>query len=162
MAQSTQESPGIRKPGEPSAAPGGYGRHSWHTGIGQGFLTQLCQGTSWLPSPVTCFSCGHFSSVFGLRGLLVWSGWEIVALIWVEEEKDCTKGLFCSIFSADRLDGLFLVLANSADLQERRDPEGGGDLSLNCSCLQYKQLSCSSDLLLEKKKNKSMHFLGDF
>lgn len=126
MAQSTQESPGIRKPGEPSAAPGGYGRHSWHTGIGQGFLTQLCQGTSWLPSPVTCFSCGHFSSVFGLRRLLVWSGWEIVALIWVEEEKDCTKGLFCSIFSADRLDGLFLVLANSADLQERRDPERGG------------------------------------
>lgn len=76
-----------------------------------------------LTVPQSCvLSVSCFSSIFELRTLLVWSGWEIIALIWVEEEKGCTEGLFCSIFSAATLDGLFLVLANSTDLQERRDP----------------------------------------
>lgn len=37
-----------------------------------------------------------------------------------------TKGLFCSIFSVDVLDGLLLVLANPSDLQEGQKKGCGG------------------------------------
>lgn len=65
------------------------------------------------------------------------------------------KGLFCSIFWDKQvlLDCSWCWPTRGTYRKDRSSGVGDGDLSLNCKCLQYKQLSCSSGLPRGEKKN---------
>lgn len=63
------------------------------------------------------------------------------------------KGLFCSIF---RISKFCWTVPWPTPVTYRKDQSSGvgdGDLSLNCKCLQYNQLSCSPGVPRGERKS---------
>lgn len=114
------------------------------------------------PSPVFCFCYGqHFPFVFWICRSVVWSGQEIVAL--GTEAEGLSEGVILQHFWDKQvlLDCCWSWPTPVTYRKDRSSGVGDGDLSLNCKCLQYKQLSCSSGLPRgEKKSNIGIFGVG--